>query len=553
MKPCPFCAEEIQEQAVKCRHCGEFLVQKAPSDRTVGDAVTGAAAPAGPLLAGRYRIVRELGRGGMGVVYLARDQERFGADTALKVLLPELSGDPAAVDALRREATVAMSLAHPNIVRLHNLERDGNSGTHLLVMEYIGGPTLAQLLRDRGRLAESQAVEYCRQALEGLAYAHGRQVLHRDLKPSNLMLDLDGRVKISDFGIARTLRDSMTRLTGRTQTGTLLYMSPEQLRGEPGSMRSDLWSMGCVLYELLAGRPPFATGAVEWQILNEAPRGIEGVSEALGSSLKRALAKKPEERFASADEFSCALISPPRDTAERLRLVLDERRGIAMEFVRITGGTFLMGSPAGEADHGADEVQHPVTLTKGFLMQATVVTQAQWEALMGSNPSHFKGAQLPVENVSWNDCQEFIKRLNQKCAGQMGDLRAGLPTEAQWEYACRAGSAGRWCFGGDETSLGEYAWYDKNSGGKTHEVGTRRANGWGLYDMNGNVWEWCEDWYGSYPAGSITDPRGPSSGEGRVLRGGCWFGNSWLTRSAGRLRFDPTYRYNYVGVRVVLR
>ncbi len=215
--------------------------------------------------------------------------------------------------------------------------------------------------------------------------------------------------------------------------------------------------------------------------------------------------------------------------------------GVEFAFRWCPAGTFTMGSPEDEKDRDSDETQHKVTLTKGFWMLETEVTQKQWKAVMGSLPDcGFKGDNLPVECVSWNDCQEFCK----KCT-QLG-LPVQLPTEAQWEYACRAGSTGAYA-----GNLDEMAWYSSNSGSTTHPVGTKKANAWGLYDMHGNVWEWCQDWYGDYPSGSVTDPTGPSSGSDRVRRGGSWGHNARLCRSALRNSYDPGNRYDHLGFRLV--
>jgi len=167
---------------------------------------------------------------------------------------------------------------------------------------------------------------------------------------------------------------------------------------------------------------------------------------------------------------------------------------------------------------------------------------------MGDNPSHFKGPKNPVETICWNDCQKFVEKLNAKVRGG----KFSLPTEAQWEYACRAGSTTRYCFGDEESGLGEYAWYGENAGGKTHPVGEKKPNAWGLYDMHGNVWEWCQDWCNSgYYANSPTDdPMGPSGGAYRVVRGGTWDGPARNCRSAGRGSFVPGYRHDYLGFRV---
>ena len=221
-----------------------------------------------------------------------------------------------------------------------------------------------------------------------------------------------------------------------------------------------------------------------------------------------------------------------------------------LEMVLIPAGTFTMGSPSDEQDRDSDEgPQHQVTITKDFYMGKYEVTQTQWQAVMGNNPSYFSGTNNPVERVSWNDCQSFIGKLN---ALGLGTFR--LPTEAEWEYACRAGTTTRFYWGNDPSysEIGNYAWYGGNSGSKTHEVGQRLPNDWGLYDMSGNVWEWCQDWYGSYPSGSQVDPTGQQSGSSRVLRGGVWNLNAWWCRSAFRYWYWPVYTYYYIGFRVLV-
>jgi formylglycine-generating enzyme required for sulfatase activity/serine/threonine protein kinase len=215
-------------------------------------------------------------------------------------------------------------------------------------------------------------------------------------------------------------------------------------------------------------------------------------------------------------------------------------------------GGFMMGSPTTEADRGDDEQQHKVVLSKGFWMMETEVTQGLWQAVMGENPSSFKkGDNYPVENVSWEDCQEFISRVNARGNLPKG-LKAALPTEAQWEYACRAGTRG--AYAGDLASMG---WYEINSGGTTHPVGQKQANAWGLYDMHGNLWEWCADWYdnGYYDtAVADRDPKGPGAfSQDRVLRGGGCNAAAWCCRSTFRDRSEPSLRHFSRGFRLSLQ
>jgi formylglycine-generating enzyme required for sulfatase activity len=221
--------------------------------------------------------------------------------------------------------------------------------------------------------------------------------------------------------------------------------------------------------------------------------------------------------------------------------------GISMAFIRIPPGTFMMGSE----EYDDEKPVHQITLTRGLWLAATQTTQAQWRAVTGKNPSYFKGnADLPVEQVSWQDCMKFVGAL---ASAAPEGLQFDLPTEAEWEYACRADSTTAWSFGDHESGLDDYAWFYGNSDGKTHPVGQKRPNAWGLYDMHGNVWEWCRDWYGRYKAGPVRDPQGPRSGEYRILRGGSWAGDPRYTRSAIRYRGVPSYRGYCVGMRAVLR
>ena len=212
------------------------------------------------------------------------------------------------------------------------------------------------------------------------------------------------------------------------------------------------------------------------------------------------------------------------------------------EFCAVPAGSFLMGS-------AREEPVHEVTLSRPFLVGRVPVTQAQWRAVMGTSPSTFPGDDRPVETVSWEDAQAFVARLS---AAGCGAFR--LPTEAEWEYACRAGSRATYCFGDDAGELGEYAWTSDNAEGATHPVGQKRPNAWGLHDVHGNVWEWCQDFYADYPAGRVTDPEGAPSGliGARVFRGGCWRGGADFAASAHRGGRGPRFRDAVVGVRLVV-
>ncbi len=278
----------------------------------------------------------------------------------------------------------------------------------------------------------------------------------------------------------------------------------------------------------------------------------------------RALHRGFEQRGFSAPEASSSSVAtPPASAAAGASGGIEDvpetfTNSVGMTFVRIAAGSFLMGTSDEEIEalikrypdthlgwFEDERPQHSVTISEPFWMGTHPVTQVQWEAVMGDNPSRFKGdLSRPVEQVSWDDVQQFLERLS------ASDGRTyTLPSEAQWEYTCRAGSSGAYCFGDDVSQLGDYAWYQENSGHRTHPVGKKQANAWGLYDMHGNVWEWCQDFYGDYLASAAQDPSGPDAGAFRVIRGGGWDDPALLARAACRYAVGPAYRDDGLGFR----
>ena len=272
--------------------------------------------------------------------------------------------------------------------------------------------------------------------------------------------------------------------------------------------------------------------------------------------------KHGEAEYEGEIKFTCNWRGPKKLTValKKQEFIKIDCNGVVLEMVKIKAGTFTMGSPEGEKGRDNDEKQHQVTLTKDYWLGKFEVTQAQWQAVMGNNPSNFKGDNRPVEKVSWNDAKEFCSKLNEKYAGKLpAGYKFDLPTEAQWEYACRAGTTTALNNGTNLTdekynceNLAEVAWYDyQNKENQTHPVGQKRPNNWGLYDMHGNVWEWCRDWFASY-SGDATDPVGPSSGSSRVIRGGSWGSGAECCRSANRYNRSPGDRYYDLGFRLAL-
>jgi sulfatase modifying factor 1 len=255
--------------------------------------------------------------------------------------------------------------------------------------------------------------------------------------------------------------------------------------------------------------------------------------------------------------FSFAVMGP-KAAASKLKTI---QNSMGMTFVLVPAGAFLMGSPEDEPFRNKDEVLHKVTLTKPFYIQTTEVTEAQWNALMGRKWfSRRRDGNLPVVKISWYDCMEFLEKLN-----GLGEGRYRLPTEAEWEYACRAGSQAAYTWG--KTIDCTQAMFANNSSDSRDclDYATKRdlpmdgpapvmsypPNGWGIFDMHGNVWEWCLDWYGAYPSDSVTDPKGTPSGSQKVRRGGSWFKGASLCRSANRNFGHPASRYATLGFRVV--
>ena len=866
---------------------------------------------------GRYTLEAIAGRGGMGVVWRARDEE-LERTVALKFLPASVAADPEAIRELKRETKRCLELTHPNIVRVHDFVQDGRSAA--IAMEFIDGESLAKrkAAAPGGCLGSVELAPLVAQLCAALDYAHTKaRIVHRDLKPANLLVTRSGELKVSDFGISRSLTETQTRLTGTasgTVSGTLPYMSPQQLAGDKPAESDDIYALGATLCELLAGKPPFYRGdpfALMTQIRERAPmslarhraeaecegpaipaswertilaclekktearppsagavqgrlegaifdpdatqvipvspspqrdldatvviprqkssvefqsgfpgkalvdahgprptpnrrplwfglagtaglaalawwylglhlpaqraigaerekahqaelaRRADEVQPARGPEIATAEAKRAElsqlsaeqqrranarggliitttpagaevavrgvasqkspatitnlklgkypiiirlegyeeerreaevvenesatidvaltrstgtiqissvpagvetevtERFSgsrgSESGFATVVKTPAKlemvptgnyeltfrrvgwpeqrqpvivarnqtvpvraefgggtlqiasepvgavvwlqgkrlgvtplsifdlvpggfelefhspgyltarvhgsvraNETTRVRGVLEEVRkaevgkawtipDLGLKLVPIAPGTFIMGSESGDAD---EKPPTRVTLTQPYWLGKTEVTQREWSAIMGNNPSNFKGETLPVEQVSWAEAMDFCRKLTarERAADRIpAGYSYTLPSEAQWEYACRAGTTGD--LAGNLTDL---SWYEQNSQNTTHAAGTKQANAWGLSDMHGNVWEWCADWKGNYPGGSVSNYRGPLTGSDRVGRGGSWDDAAGGCRSAFRNGLDPGTRWGVLGFRLAL-
>ena len=643
---------------------------------------------------------------------------------------------------------------HANIITV--FDADQADGRIFMVMEYIKGDDLGELLRKKRELSVSEVVDYILQAARGLKYAHDQGVIHRDIKPGNILVDLSGNVKIVDMGMAKLEskgdEESISMLTASASImGTVDFMSPEQgFSSKNVDARADIYSLGATLFFLLTRKVMFPGDSAFEKMLahRESPipslsNSRAGITPDLEIAFTKMVAKKVEDRYSSMAEVISALskmevgggvniigaeylatthfergsypetidvetvltnkgregnketdkhiggktlahisgilqktytpkvlaasaiivlvlmvlmllMKPDTNLKEEVKAQLAElvklkqegeaivKRGemakakleeemktkqedeakakkeqemkakeeevlilkqneeakakqmelgklkqeqetkikqielvktelvklkleeeakakqmelaklkleeeikakfvaIEKEMVLIPDGTFKMGSPVYEKGRHPSELQHEVTISKAFYMGKYEVTQEQWQSLMGNNPSVVKGAKLPVTNVSWEECQEFIKELNEKTKGGYR-----LPTEAEWEYACRAGTMKAYSFGNNIIKS------DANiAGSSTKVVGSYKPNSFGLFDMHGNIWEWCEDWDGAYLGGAVTNPKGPVNGNNRVLRGGSFNEVGSYARSSSRSYHSPNIRFGSVGFRL---
>jgi formylglycine-generating enzyme required for sulfatase activity len=484
------------------------------------------------------------------------------------------------------------------------------------MFEYVAGGCLTDWIHQLAGTANdkrlAQAVAAIKQLASAVGFFHAlpRPVVHRDLKPSNVLLDkATKKLRITDFGIGAVTARETNRQESRghsTRGGRLLsylrgshtplYSSPQQRIGADPDPRDDVHALGVIAYQMLTGKLDAAPGPGGTRALKRA-----GCPDDLAELVLRCASEELEDRPTDANELSAELAklgsatdapteapakpappplpatpvapkpAPARKPGDRSELALPG--GVKMPFAYCPPGEFLMGSPYGETDRGDDELQHRVVVSKGFYMGVSPVTQAQWQAVLKNNPSHFKvknnpshfkGDTRPVEQVSWDDAQAFCQALN---APQSAGASVRLPTEAEWEYACRGGTTTPYYFGaqlnGTQANCdGNYPYGTSTKGPyrkETTPVGAYAAkhpHPWGLCDVHGNVWEWCSDWHDSdyYKRSPTTDPRCDDGEQKyRILRGGSWCNRSHSCRAATRYWRVPALRNtSYVGFRLLL-
>ena len=321
------------------------------TDNTINNDMTMGGAT-GALLAGRYRVVRQLGQGGMGSVWLAEDTVLDNRQVAIKMLPSVLVSNKRAYKQIKSEALVSLKLSHPNIAPFRSFEDNG--GNPFLVVDYIEGQSLDDYLAEKGTLSEAETIKLLKPIAEALDYAHGEGVIHRDVKPANIMIRKDGHPFILDFGIAREVQETMTMVTGKLSSGTLMYMSPEQVRGLAPTASQDVYSLAAVAYECLAGHPPFYRGQIEYQIVNEVPE-----PPALQNDFSRIVMK--------------ALSKDPLKRPETCRLLYEDSMGKAVRLpvtvdLRCANGDSAKGMPHDNINH--DEVELPAG---GIILLAAIL------------------------------------------------------------------------------------------------------------------------------------------------------------------------------------
>ena len=541
------------------------------------------------LQGGKYRIIEKLGQGNFGITYLAEDtsleskvaiKEFFFKeccerdDSACNVMTIPAWCNREIVERSKqkfiKEARTIFSLNHPNIVRILDVFEE--NGTAYYVMEYIEGESLGDMVKRRGAIPEAEALGYVKDVASALEYIHSKNINHLDIKPGNLMKgNEDGRIIVIDFGVAKQYDAVTSEGTTTTPVGISHGYSPVEQYSKNGvqtfSPQSDVYALAATLFKLLTGNTP--PEAIE--ILSEGLPVDELQEKHISRHVISAIAmamKGRHERTQSVAEFisnlsgdaTVVITDPQPDDSDSTEVGLERKEikaksaktfmvgGVSFDMVWVEGGTFHMGATSEQSENAWDDENpvHSVTLS-GYYIGKTEVTQALWKTVMGSNPSSFKGDNLPVECVSWDDCQEFIRKLS-ALTGQ--NFR--LPTEAEWEFACRGGNNSRGYKYSGSNDIDSVAWYKDNSGGNTHPVATKLSNELGICDMSGNVWEWCSDWYDKYSSGLLVNPKGPYDGTTHVDRGGSWISDAGHCRSSIRNYCSPVARYCYLGLRLSL-
>ena len=536
---------------------------------------------------GKYKIVKTLGQGGFGITYLA-EQTNLGRKVCIKEFFMKEYGERTAsphtdseetvltgVSAVTtgaaailgryrekfvKEARTIARLDHPGIVRIHDVFEE--NATAYYVMDFIEGENLNDLVKREGALPEERALGYIRQVADALSYVHGHNIMHLDIKPANILVrKSDDKAILIDFGTAKQY-DSEGTQTSTTPVGLSAGYAPIEMM-KPGGVQTfspetDVYSLGATLYYLVTGQnPPDASERMEMIMEGEKFQLPNSISNSTAEVIEQSMQAR-KKRIQTVNGFLDLLqsdgASARQRKAEEAAAAERKRQADLKNIIKNSINQDMVSIPAGEFAMGCDSVgwlfnsnaspeespKHTVQLSSFFISKYTV-TRKVWNYVMGEvtgGPEY-----IPVDNVSWYEIQDFIKKLN-----ELTGESYRLPTEAEWEYASRGGRKEKETYAGDD-SIEIVGWYKDNSSSKIHPCGQKLSNGYGLYDMSGNVWEWCADGFQKYSKDFEINPFHQNE-KLKVLRGGSCASEKWKCRVTCRASAAPDIKRPRYGFRL---